>query len=54
MLANKHKKAKTKESRKTEPKIRCLKIKKELDEIIERTEGQNKALGKILKKPIRK
>ena len=48
MPANKHKNVKQKESRKAELEARRLRIKKELDEIIEKTEGQNRALGKIM------
>ncbi len=50
MLTNGYKKAKTKENRKAELETNRLKIKKELDEIIEKTEGQNRALGKIMEK----
>jgi len=50
MPANKHKKDSPKEGRKAERKASRLNIKKELDEIIEKTEEQNRALGKILKK----
>jgi len=50
MLANKHKKAKTKESKREKLEARRLKIKKDLGEIIERTEGQNRALRKVIKK----
>ena len=49
MPAKENKKGKAKESRKAELEARRLRIKKELEEIIERTEGQNRALGKIIK-----
>ncbi len=48
MSAKENKKGKAKESRKAELEARRLKIKKELGEIIERTERQNRALGKIM------
>ena len=48
MSANKHQNTKTKVSKREELIARRLKIKKELVEIIERTEGQNRALGKII------
>ncbi len=50
MSAKENKKGKAKESRKAELKARGLRIKKELDEIIEKTEVQNRALGKIMAK----
>ena len=54
MTAKENKKGKAKESRKAELEARRLRIKKELDEIIEKTEGQNKALKKILIKSHKK
>ncbi len=53
MSAKENKKGKAKESRNAELEAKRLKIKKELDEIIERTEEQNRALRKVLKKEIK-
>ncbi len=50
MLLNKHKKNKTKETKKAALDSRRLRIKKELETIIEKTEEQNKALAKIIEK----
>ena len=52
MPANKHKNVKQKESRKAELEARRLRIKKELEEIIEKTEGQNRALKKVIKEKV--
>jgi hypothetical protein len=47
-MPEENKKSKTKGGRKAELEVRRLKIKEELEEIIEKTEGQNRALGKIM------
>jgi len=48
MPEKENKKGKAKKNRKAELEARRLKIKKELDEIIEKTERQNGALWKIM------
>ncbi len=48
MSEKENKKGKAKESRKAELEALRLRIKKELDEIIEKTEKQNKALRKVM------
>jgi hypothetical protein len=47
-MPEENKKSKAKEGRKAELDVPCLKIIKELEKIIEKTEGQNRALGKII------